>query len=274
MAIPALELNDGRRIPQLGLGVFQVPPQDTARVVSCALEIGYRHIDTAAIYQNEAGVGEAIAGAGLPRRELFVTTKLWNAEQGYDSTLAAFDASLKRLRLDDVDLYLIHWPCPQKGQFLATWKAFIRLRDEGRAKSIGVSNFRPQDLDLIIGETGVVPAVNQIELHPYLQQRPLRDYHAAKRIVTEAWSPLARGGEILKDPLIVELAAKYGKTPAQVVLRWHIDHGLVIFPKSLHRERLQENFALFDFRLEAGDLARIDGLERGQRIGPDPSTFN
>ncbi|MCQ4319242.1 aldo/keto reductase [Stutzerimonas stutzeri] len=274
MAIPALELNDGRRIPQLGLGVFQIPPQDTARAVTSALEIGYRHIDTAAIYQNEAGVGEAITGAGLPRGELFVTTKLWNAEQGYDSTLAAFDASLKRLKLDDVDLYLIHWPCPQKGQFLATWKALIRLRDEGRAKSIGVSNFRPQDLDLIIGETGVVPAVNQIELHPYLQQRQLRDYHAAKRIVTEAWSPLARGGEILDDPVIAELAAQYGKTPAQVVLRWHIDHGLVIFPKSMHRERLQENFALFDFRLEASDLARIDGLERGQRIGPDPSTLN
>jgi 2,5-diketo-D-gluconate reductase A len=274
MAIPALELNDGRSIPQLGLGVFQIPPEDTARAVTTALEIGYRHIDTAAIYKNEAGVGEAIASAGLPRRELFVTTKLWNAEQGYDSTLTAFDESLKKLKLDDVDLYLIHWPCPEKGQFLATWKAFIRLQEEGRAKSIGVSNFRPQDLDLIIRETGVVPVINQIELHPHLQQRELRDYHAAKKIVTEAWSPLARGGEILKDPLIGELAAKYGKTPAQVVLRWHIDNGFVIFPKSVHSERLKENFALFDFSLDAGDIARIEGLERGQRIGPDPSTLN
>ncbi len=274
MTIPTIAFKNGHQIPQLGLGVFQIPPEQTRQAVLDAFDIGYRHIDTAAIYKNEQGVGEAIASAGLPREQLFITTKLWNEQQGYDSTLRAFDESMAKLKLDKLDLYLIHWPCPQRGEFLATWKAFQRLRDEGRVTSIGVSNFRVQDIELLISETGEVPVVNQIELHPYLQQQELCEYHASKGIVTEAWSPLARGGEMLADPVIKALADKHGKTAAQVVLRWHLDKGFVIFPKSVHAERLRENFDLFDFSLDADDLSKIATLDRGQRIGPDPAVLN
>ncbi len=254
--------------------MFQIPAQQTRQTVLDAFEIGYRHVDTAAIYKNEEGVGEAIASAGLPREQLFITTKLWNDQQGYDSTLRAFDESMKKLRLDRLDLYLIHWPCPQRGDYLDTWKAFLRLREEGRVTSIGVSNFRVQDIELLISETGETPVVNQIELHPYLQQQKLVEYHAANGIATEAWSPLARGGEVLADPVIKALADKYGKTAAQVVLRWHLDNGFVVFPKSSHAERLRENFDLFDFSLDPDDLAKIATLDCGQRIGPDPDTLN
>ncbi|WP_150298833.1 aldo/keto reductase [Pseudomonas profundi] len=274
MTIPTIAFGNGHEIPQLGLGVFQIPPEQTRQAVLDAFDIGYRHVDTAAIYKNEQGVGDAIASAGLPREQLFITTKLWNDQQGYDSTLRAFDESMAKLQLDRLDLYLIHWPCPQRGDFVDTWKAFIRLRDEGRVTSIGVSNFRVQDLELLISETGEVPVVNQIELHPYLQQPELCRYHATKGIVTEAWSPLARGGDILADPLIKALADKHGKTAAQVVLRWHLDNDFVIFPKSVHTERMRENFDLFDFALEADDLAQIASLDRGQRIGPDPAELN
>ncbi|QIB52299.1 aldo/keto reductase [Pseudomonas sp. OIL-1] len=274
MTIPTIAFGNGHEIPQLGLGVFQIPPEQTRQAVLDAFDIGYRHVDTAAIYKNEQGVGDAIASAGLPREQLFITTKLWNDQQGYDSTLRAFDESMAKLQLDRLDLYLIHWPCPQRGDFVDTWKAFIRLRDEGRVTSIGVSNFRVQDLELLISETGEVSVVNQIELHPYLQQPELCRYHATKGIVTEAWSPLARGGDILADPLIKALADKHGKTAAQVVLRWHLDNDFVIFPKSVHTERMRENFDLFDFALEADDLAQIASLDRGQRIGPDPAELN
>jgi len=274
MTIPSIALKDGHQIPQLGLGVFQIPAEQTRQAVLDAFEIGYRHIDTAAIYKNEQGVGEAIASADLSREQLFITTKLWSDQQGYDSTLRAFDESMAKLKLDRLDLYLIHWPCPQRGEFLATWKAFMRLRDEGRITSIGVSNFRVQDIELLISETGETPVVNQIELHPYLQQQELVEYHAANGIATEAWSPLARGGEMLADPMIKTLAEKYGKTAAQVVLRWHLDNGFVIFPKSVHAERLRENFDLFDFSLSTDDISRIATLDRGQRIGPNPSELN
>ena len=274
MTTPTIAFKNGHEIPQLGLGVFQIPPEQTRQAVLDAFDIGYRHVDTAAIYKNEQGVGDAIASAGLPREQLFITTELWNDQQGYDSTLRAFDESMAKLQLDRLDLYLIHWPCPQRGDFVDTWKAFMRLRDEGRVTSIGVSNFRVQDLELLISETGEVPVVNQIELHPYLQQPELCRYHASKGIVTEAWSPLARGGDILADPLIKSLADKHGKTAAQVVLRWHLDNEFVIFPKSVHAERMRENFDLFDFSLGADDLAQIASLDRGQRIGPDPAELN
>jgi 2,5-diketo-D-gluconate reductase A len=273
-SVPCLTFNDGRRIPQFGLGVFQTPPDETAAAVSTALGLGYRHIDTAAIYRNESGVGAAIAASGIPRDQLFVTTKLWNADQGYDSALRALDASLAKLKLDCVDLYLIHWPCPANGRFVDSWKALIAARGHGKAKSIGVSNFRIDDLDRIVAETGVVPAANQIELHPWLQQAALRDYHAKHGIVTESWSPLARGGELLGDPTLQAIAAKHGKSVAQVVLRWHVQLGRVVFPKSVHPARIAENIDVFGFALDDADLAAIAKLDRGQRIGPDPATLN
>lgn len=272
--VPSLPLLDGRRIPQFGLGVFQTPAAETAQAVGTAFELGYRHIDTAAIYGNEEGVGQAVAASGLAREELFVTTKLWNAEQGYDSALRAFDASLAKLGLDYVDLYLIHWPCPAKGLFVDSWKALVELKRQGRAKSIGVSNFRVEDLERIAAETGVPPAVNQIELHPLLQQEALRAYHAEHGIVTESWSPIARGGELLQHPALAAIARKHGKTPAQVVLRWHVELGLVVFPKSVTPARIKENIEIFDFRLDAEDLAAIKALDEGRRIGPDPATLN
>ncbi|MFT4256721.1 MAG: aldo/keto reductase [Pseudoxanthomonas sp.] len=268
--VPTLPLNDGRAIPQFGLGTWRIPAADAAQAVRAAFDLGYRHIDGATIYRNEEGVGAAIAQSGIARDELFITTKLWNSDQGHDSALRALDTSLSKLGLDFVDLYLIHWPCPAKGKTLETWKALIEARAAGKVKSIGVSNFRIPDLDLIIGETGVTPVVNQIELHPWLQQAALRDYHAARGIVTEAWSPLAQGGELLGDPAIQAIARKHGKSAAQVVLRWHMQLGNVVFPKSSSPARIAENIDIFDFALDAEDMAVFVPLERGQRLGEDP----
>jgi 2,5-diketo-D-gluconate reductase A len=272
MTIPRLTLHDGVEIPQLGFGVFQVPPEDTQEVVEQALGVGYRHIDTAGAYRNEKGVGAAIAASGLAREELFVTTKLWNAEQGFETTLAAFDASLGRLGFEYVDLYLIHWPVPSEDRFVDTWRAFERIHGEGRARTIGVSNFRVEDLERLEAETEVRPTVNQIELHPRLQQAELRAWHADHGIATEAWSPLAQG-ELLDDETIVAIAERHGKTPAQAVLRWHLQLGNVVFPKSVTPERIRENIEIFDFELGDAEMAEFERLDRGERIGPDPGTF-
>lgn len=272
LTIPSLTLHDGVEIPQLGFGVFQVPPEDTQGVVEQALDAGYRHIDTAAAYRNEKGVGAAIAGSGLAREDLFVTTKLWNTEQGFESTLAAFDASLDRLGFDYIDLYLIHWPVPSEGRFVDTWRAFERIHGEGRARTIGVSNFRAEDLERLEVETEVRPSVNQIELHPRLQQTELRAWHAGHGVATEAWSPLAQG-ELLDDETIVAIAERHGKTPAQAILRWHLQLGNVVIPKSVTPERIRENLELFDFELSDAEMSEFERLDRGERIGPDPGTF-
>ena len=270
---PLLELGDGHQIPQLGFGVFQVPPEETRQAVAQALQAGYRLIDTAAAYGNEAEVGEAIAASGVPRSELFVTTKLWNDDQGHANALGAFDHSLERLGLEYVDLYLIHWPAPSRGRYVETWKALGELNADGRARSIGVSNFTIQNLEEIITATDVVPAVNQVELHPRLIQTDLRSFHREHGIVTEAWSPLGRGGDLLEEPVLEEIAARYGRTPAQVVLRWHVQIGNVAIPRSVTPSRIQENFQIFDFALSDDEVRAIDGLDAGSRIGPDPATF-
>ncbi|PTL76972.1 aldo/keto reductase [Vitiosangium sp. GDMCC 1.1324] len=268
----SIQLNDGRSIPQVGLGVWQASNEQAALAVRTALEAGYRHVDTAAIYDNEKGVGEGLRASGVKREEVFVTTKLWNNAQGGDSALTAFDQSLKRLGLDYVDLYLIHWPAPRKGLYVESWKALKRLKEEGRARSIGVSNFTAEHLDRIIGETGIVPVLNQIELHPRFQQKALSEAHAKRNIVTQSWSPLGQG-QLLSDPVIGQIAARHERTPAQVVIRWHIDSGLVVIPKSVTPTRLQENFNVFGFRLDAEDLAQIAKLDNANgRIGPDPMT--
>jgi 2,5-diketo-D-gluconate reductase A len=272
LTIPSLALHDGVEIPQLGFGVFQVPPEDTQEVVEQALDVGYRHIDTAAAYRNEKGVGAAIAASGLAREEVFVTTKLWNTEQGFETTLTAFDASLGRLGFEYVDLYLIHWPVPSKDRFVDTWRAFERIHGEGRARTIGVSNFRVEELERLEAETEVRPTVNQIELHPRLQQAELRAWHADHDIVTEAWSPLAQG-ELLDDETIGAIAERHGKTPAQTILRWHLQLGNVVFPKSVTPERIRENIELFDFELSDAEMGEFERLDRGERIGPDPGTF-
>ncbi|MFF7865686.1 aldo/keto reductase [Streptomyces qaidamensis] len=261
-------------MPQLGFGVWQVPDDEAETAVATALEAGYRSIDTAAIYGNEEGTGKAIAGSGVPREELFVTTKLWNADQGYDSTLRAFDTSLEKLGLDYVDLYLIHWPTPERGLYVDTYKAFEKLHADGRIRAIGVSNFLPEHLQKLIGETSVVPAVNQIELHPHLQQGASRDYHAEQGIATEAWSPLGQGKGLLEVPAIVAIARKHDRTPAQVVLRWHLQLGNVVIPKSVTPSRIKENIDVFDFSLDDEDLAAISALNEDRRIGPDPAEFN
>lgn len=271
-SIPAVALHDGVEIPQLGFGVFQVPPEDTQTAVEVALATGYRHIDTAAAYRNEAGVGAAIAAAGLARDEIFVTTKLWNAEQGFDSTLRACEQSLERLGMDHVDLYLIHWPVPTEDRFLDTWRAFERISEEGKSRSIGVSNFRVEDLERLEREAEMQPTVNQIELHPELQQAELRAWHADHEIATEAWSPLAQGA-LLDDETIATIAAHHEKTPAQTILRWHLQIGNVVIPKSVTPERVRENFDLFDFELSEDDLGAIARLDAGNRTGPDPATF-
>lgn len=269
---PHLTFNDGRAIPQVGLGVWQTPNDVAVTAVRTALEAGYRHVDTAAIYENETGVGAGIRAAGLPRDDLFVTTKVWNADQGFDATLKAADASLKRLGLDHVDLYLIHWPAPRKGLFVDTWRALVRLREEGRARSIGVSNFEVEHLDRIIAETGVTPAINQIELHPRFQQKALRAAHAERGILTQSWSPLGQG-TLLADPAIAAIAERHGRTPAQVIIRWHIDSGLVVIPKSVTPSRIVENFDVFGFKLDEADLAAIAALDsQDGRIGPNPMT--
>lgn len=267
---PTLKLNNGVEIPQIGLGVWQIPNGTVEGAIAAALEAGYRSIDTAAAYNNEEGVGNAIATSSLPREELFITTKLRNDDQGYDSTLREFDASLKRLKLDYVDLYLIHWPLPARGLFPATWKAFEEILASGRARAIGVSNFRVADLDKLAETSSVVPAVNQIELHVDFQQQELRGYHQSHGIVTESWSPLGHG-QSLENPVIVALAAKYDKTAAQVILRWHIQIGAVVIPKSSTPARIVENFQIFDFELSDDDMETIAGLDTGARIGGDPS---
>jgi 2,5-diketo-D-gluconate reductase A len=265
-----ITLLDGKQIPQVGLGVWRTPNDGAAIAVSAAIRAGYRHVDTAAIYENEQGVGEGLRQAAAPRDQLFVTTKLWNADQGFDSTLKAFDASLQRLGLEYVDLYLIHWPAPSRDLYVDTWKAFIRLKGEGRAKSIGVSNFTAEYLDRLTRETGEKPVLNQIELHPRFQQHALRDAHAERGIATESWSPLGQG-QLLEDPVIAEIARKYAKTPAQIIIRWHIDSGLIVIPKSVTPSRITENFDVFGFELDETDLVAINGLDRKDgRIGPDP----
>jgi 2,5-diketo-D-gluconate reductase A len=272
-AVPNVTLNNGVEMPQLGFGVWQVPDEDATAAVRTAIEVGYRSIDTAAIYGNEEGTGKGIAESGVSREELFVTTKLWNGEQGYDTTLAAFEESLRRLKLDYVDLYLIHWPVPSQDKYVDTWKAFEKLYADGRARSIGVSNFNPHHLRRLFADTTVVPALNQIELHPYLIQEELRAFDSEHGIATEAWSPLAQGGELLKDAEINTLAEKYGKTPAQIVLRWHIQLGNVVIPKSVTPSRIKENFDLFDFELSATDLGTVTALNRNERTGGDPDTL-
>jgi 2,5-diketo-D-gluconate reductase A len=272
MTVPRLRLHDGIEIPQLGFGVFQVPPEETQSAVELALGAGYRHIDTAGAYGNEREVGAALASSGLAREDYFVTTKLWNSEHGHDSALAAFEASLDRLGLDHVDLYLIHWPVPTEDRFVDTWRAFERIYEEEAARTIGVSNFRVEDLERLEAETDTRPTVNQVELHPGLQQAELRAWHDEHRIATEAWSPLAQG-ELLDNEIIVGIADRHGKTPAQVILRWHLRLGNIVIPKSVTPERIQENLDLFDFELSEEDVAEVAGLDSGRRIGPDPSIF-
>ena len=269
--VPTLSLNQGGAIPQIGYGVFKVDPAEAERAVGLAIGAGYRSIDTARIYKNEEGVGAAIARAGVDRDSLFVTTKLWNDDQGYDEALRAFDASLGRLGLDTVDLYLIHWPKPSQDKYVDSWRALEKLHQEGRAKAIGVSNFTLAHLERLLEETGIVPAVNQIELHPALPQDELHAFHQAHGIVTEAWSPLAQGA--LDAPAIKALAEKHDRTAAQVVLRWHMQRGIVAIPKSVTPSRIAENIAVFDFALDDEDMERMRGLDTGTRIGPDPERF-
>ncbi|MFD5342737.1 aldo/keto reductase [Streptomyces anulatus] len=271
--VPSITLNNGLDMPQLGFGVWQVPDDEAEKAVATAIETGYRSIDTAAIYENETGTGKAIAASGVARDELFVTTKLWNSEQGHDSTLRAFDASLDKLGLDYVDLYLIHWPVPAKDAYTETYKAFEKILADGRAKAIGVSNFHPEHLKRLLAETSVVPAVNQIELHPGLQQAELRAFHAEHGIATEAWSPLAQGA-LLKEEALVSIAERHGKSPAQVVLRWHLQLGNVVIPKSVTPERIRQNIDVLDFALSAADMDAVAALDRGMRTGPDPDTLN
>jgi 2,5-diketo-D-gluconate reductase A len=272
-SVPLVTLNDGNTIPQLGFGVFKVDPDKTSRIVRDAFEVGYRHIDTAKIYGNEEGVGHAIKTSGIDRDELFITTKLWNADQGYESGLDAFEKSLGRLQLDYVDLYLIHWPAPANDNYVDAWKALEKIRESGRAKSIGVSNFTVEHLTRLLGETDVVPAVNQIELHPEFQQREITAFGREHGIATEAWSPLAQGA-LLKEPNVQEIAEAHGKSLAQVILRWHIQQGNIIFPKSNNRERIEENFNIFDFELSADEQASITALEKDGRVGGHPDEVN
>ena len=268
-----LQLNDGHSIPQLGLGVYKIPQALAAGAVEIALEAGYRHVDTAALYANERGVGEGLARVALPRDEVFVTTKVWNADHGYDQTLRAFDESLAKLGLDYVDLYLIHWPAPRQDRYIDTYRALETLRADGRARSIGVSNFHTHHLDRLLAETDIVPAVNQVEVHPWLQQTEVRAYNAAHGILTEDWSPLARGRAI-GNPTLDAIGARYGKSAAQVVLRWHLDLGDVVIPKSVTPERIRENLDVFDFTLADDDVAEISALDAGERTGKDPDDLD
>ncbi|MFC6089990.1 aldo/keto reductase [Saccharothrix lopnurensis] len=269
----SITLNNGVTMPQLGFGVFQVSTEDTHAAVTEALRVGYRSIDTAAAYGNEEPVGRALADSGLPCDELFVTTKLWNSHQGYDEALRAFDTSLGKLGLERLDLYLIHWPAPGQDRYVDSWRALGKLLADGRVRAVGVSNFQPAHLERVIEATGEVPVLNQVELHPWLQQEELRAFHRAHDIATEAWSPLAQGGDLLADPVITSLAEEHGRTPAQVVLRWHVQLGNVVIPKSVTPSRIAENSRIFDFELGQDDLDRVKGLDRGLRTGPDPDTF-
>ena len=274
VAVPSIALNNGVEIPQLGFGVYQVPPEETADVVGQALEVGYRHIDTAEMYGNEKGVGEAIARSGIDRGEIFVTSKLNNGFHRRDDALRAFDQTLADLGTDHLDLFLIHWPLPGIDvDFVETWKAMEEIYASGRAKAIGVSKFNPHHLQRLFDQTEIRPAVNQIEVHPYLAQDDVRAFNAEHEIVTEAWSPIAQG-KVLDDPVVLRVAERYSRTPAQVVLRWHVQRGDVVFPKSVNRERMQQNFELFDFDLDGDAMGDLSALDRGERTGPDPDTFN
>ena len=277
MTVPALKLNDGTSIPQLGFGVFQIPPEVTESAVSEALEVGYRHIDTAQMYRNEKGVGAAVAASGLPREEVFLTSKLNNGFHRPDDARRVFDATLEALGSDYVDLFLIHWPLPTRydGDFVSTWETLIEFQADGRARSIGVSNFQVAHLDRLARETSVVPAVNQIEVHPYFANEAAREASHRHGAVVESWSPIAQGA-VLGDEVIGKIAAAHGRTPSQVTLRWHVERGDIVFPKTMHRERMAENFAIFDFELTPDEVAAISALDRGEdgRTGPNPDTFD
>jgi len=266
---PLITLSDGNRIPQLGLGVYKVEDATAARIVEGAIDAGYRHVDTAKLYYNEAGVGAGVRASGIPRDEVFVTTKVWNDDHGYDQTLRAFDASLALLGMDYVDLYLIHWPAPKQDRYVDTWRALEAIKRDGRARSIGVSNFNRPHLEKLLASADETPVINQVEIQPWLQQRDLRDFDAAHGVVTEAWSPLARG-RVLGEPTLEAIGEKHGKSSAQVVLRWHIQQGLVVIPKSNSIERVRENSEVFDFELDDSDLAAVAALESGQRTGSNP----
>lgn len=272
-AVPAITLNNAVRIPQLGFGTFQIPPEETRETTLAALEAGYRHIDTAEMYGNEKEVGQAVRDSGLDRGDVFVTSKLDNGAHAHDDALQAFDRTMEELALDYLDLFLIHWPLPGKGDFVETWKALEEIYRSGRVKAIGVSNFQPQHLRRLLEDSEVVPAVNQIEVHPYLTQADARAFGAEHDIATEAWSPIAQG-KVLDDPTIKRIAERVGKTPAQVTLRWHLQRGDIVFPKSVTQKRIEENFDLFDFELGEGDLGEISALNRDERTGPDPDRFN
>jgi len=273
--VPTIRLNNGVEIPQFGFGVFQVPPDETAETVRAAFDAGYRHIDTAQMYGNEEGVGRALAESGLPRDEVFLTTKLTNDGHGHDAAVRRLDESLQKLGTDHVDLYLIHWPRPGDDRYVDTWRGFEKALSEGKARSIGVSNFTVEHLQRLAKETGTVPAVDQVELHPRFGQADLRSYHAEHGIATEAWSPIGQGKGLLDDPVLTGLAQKYDRSPAQVVLRWHVQLGNIVFPKSMHAERMRENIDVFDFELAGDDMQEISALDRGAggRMGPDPDRF-
>ena len=273
MSVPVLKMNDGNTIPQLGYGVWKISDEDAEGSVLQALKTGYRHIDTAKIYNNEGGVGRGIAASDIAREKIFITTKVWNSDQGYDETLKAFDESAKRLGVKTIDMYLIHWPMPVRDQFVETWKALIRLRQENRVRSRGVCNFRIADLERLIKETGVAPAVNQVELHPQFQQKELRIFHEKNNILTEAWAPLGRG-LFFDDPLLQSIAKEHSKTVAQIVLRWHMELGTIAIPKSQSAARMAENFDIFDFKLTASDHDKIASLDKiDGRMGPNPDEF-
>jgi diketogulonate reductase-like aldo/keto reductase len=273
-AIPTIPLHDGVEIPQVGFGVFQVEPEETVAAVDAALRAGYRHIDTAALYHNEEQVGAALRGSGVAREDVFVTTKLWQSHHARDDARAAFATSRERLGVDVVDLYLIHWPAPANDRYVEAWSTLLELRDEGAIRAAGVSNFLPEHLQRVIDETGRTPPINQVELHPYFQQRELRAFHAEHGIVTESWSPLGRGGALLQDPVLQEIAGRHGRSVAQIVLRWHLEEGCVVIPRSVTPSRIAENLAITDFALTDEDRDAIAGLDRADgRIGPDPAQF-
>ncbi|MDN5931726.1 MAG: aldo/keto reductase [Pseudonocardia sp.] len=271
--VPNIRLNSGVEIPQFGFGVFQIDPEQVGPALGAAFEAGYRHVDTAQMYRNETEVGQAMATSGLRRDEVFVTTKLDNDRHGHHEAVAALGESLDRLGLDHVDLFLIHWPRPAEDRYVETWKGFEKLAADGRARTIGVSNFQIPHLERLAAETGTVPAVNQVELHPRLPQEELRAYHREHGIATEAWSPIGQGGDLLRDERLVGLAEKYGRTPAQLVLRWHIELGDIVFPKSVTPARIRENIEVFDFELAPADMATIGELDTGERMGPNPDEF-
>jgi 2,5-diketo-D-gluconate reductase A len=273
VSVPMVTLNNGVEIPQLGFGVFQIPPDQTAEAVSTALKTGYRHIDTAQMYRNEKQVGEAIAKSGLDPTDVFVTSKLNNNHHAYDDALASVDESLDKLGLERVDLFLIHWPLPTRGGFMDAWRALEAIYASGRARAIGVSNFQPHHLRRLHEQAQVPPAVNQIELHPFFTQDELRAFDAEHDIATEAWSPIAQG-RVLDDPTIVAIGREHDRTPAQIVLRWHVELGHIVFPKSVTPDRMKENFNIFDFELTASEIGLISALDRGERTGPDPDTFD